>query len=465
MSFVGLDPEDIPKKIIYKISVDGSNLGSRNCELVALTPMNLPTNIINPCSYHSIFPLMLYEGKETRKHLKQIISEVAEEMDALEMDATVTTTHNNHHKCTCVWKCCADFFALVKIMRPEKDEMLSNGKKADSCTCSLCGEKRATKKGGWSENVTKNVWESIPTTRLDSCLFKQMGVKDFIFCILHMKVRVMGTLLKYIVRECEQKKTASQTAKAMREIVRTFNITLKGETVKSTGKKNTKAAKISAMQGGQVDKILDSIRANSKAVNERTEEESHLAAKWDAVWTATKIETDKDKRLLPKYKSYFTQFTQLYNLLNSKQDVTQQQLETYQQVVTKLAAEWTTHHGLKSVTPYLHILFKHSYAYLKEYKSLRMWSQEAFEASHKRHKQYYAKTNFGGGKNGDPSSAFLQVLQKLYRRQHLEQKIVMDKSETRSAAQAQARMHKYRARKAKRTRAQAERRARKKKNL
>jgi hypothetical protein len=51
----------------------------------------------------------------------------------------------------------------------------------------------------------------------------------------------MGALLKYVVRECESNGTAQATAKAMKQIVRTFNITLKGEVVKSTGKKNTKA--------------------------------------------------------------------------------------------------------------------------------------------------------------------------------------------------------------------------------
>jgi hypothetical protein len=39
----------------------------------------------------------------------------------------------------------------------------------------------------------------------------------------------------------------------------------------------------------------------------------------------------------------------------------------------------------------------------------------------------------GGGKNGDPSSSFLQVLQKLYRRQYLEQKIKSEKNDTRGA--------------------------------
>ena len=56
---------------------------------------------------------------------------------------------------------------------------------------------------------------------------------------------------------------------------------------------------------------------------------------------------------------------------------------------------------LFDVSPYIHILVCHSYAYLKEYGSMRDLSQEEFEAAHKRTKQFYAKTNMGGGKNGD----------------------------------------------------------------
>ena len=83
-------------------------------------------------------------------------------------------------------------------------------------------------------------------------------------------------------------------------------------------------------------------------------------------------------------------------MLNSKTPVTDKQLGDYKELTKKFASTWTEVHGLRSVTPYLHIMFKHSYAYLKQYRSLRDWSQEAFEASHKRHKQYYSKTNYGG---------------------------------------------------------------------
>ena len=433
-----MKPEDIPDVIIYKISVDGSNLGSRNCELVALTPMNLPRGTCNPCSYHSIFPLMLHEGKETREHLKEIISQLDPEMLELENQADLPT-HNK--QCTCTFKCCADFFALIKIMRPAKDEILEDGSKATSCTCALCGERRTTKVSnnreetrnpGWCSDLTQNVWNSIPTSSLQSSLFRRMPLNFFVFCILHMKVRVMGTLLKYLTRECERKGTAHSIAKEMRHIVRTFNITLKGDTIKSTGKKNTKAAKVSAMQGGQVDKIFECIRAHTMLEEERDEGEQEKARLWDQVLDATDLAADDtDTQVLAHFQECFSKLVQCYDLLNSKSAVTHAQLETYQILINELAKIWGERHGLVSVTPYLHIMFKHSYAYLKEYGSLRDWSQEAFEASHKRHKQLYAKTNYGGGKNGDPSSAFLQVLQKLYRRQFLERKIQLERSSTR----------------------------------
>ena len=45
------------------------------------------------------------------------------------------------------------------------------------------------------------------------------------------------------------------------------------------------------------------------------------------------------------------------------------------------------------------------------------------------------KTNFGGGKHGDQSSVYLQVLQKLYRMQHLQRKLATSTSNQSVAAQ------------------------------
>ena len=118
--------------------------------------------------------------------------------------------------------------------------------------------------------------------------------------------------------------------------------------------------------------------------------------KWDDVMKATQLHLHPDPRVLETHTKIMQHFTKSYDLLNSKTPVTDQQLDTYQAYLMEFGKIWVQKHGLISVTPYLHILFKHSYAYLKEFRSLREWSQEAFEASHKRHKQYYSKTNFGG---------------------------------------------------------------------
>lgn len=394
--------------------------------MVALTPMNLPG--INPCSYHSIFPLMLYEGKETREQLKEVLTPLNSEMDELKKPHNIDGYDGEF---TCEFTCCADYFALVKLMRPAKDEVVNN-KKSDSCTCAFCGDKRRTARGfpGWAKTIKEDVWETIPNEDLKSNILRGIPLKKFLFCILHLKVRIMGTFLKYLVRDTEKHKKCKQLTKALQAIVRTFNITLKGETLKSTGKKNTKQAKISAMQGGQVDKIMHCIRLHHKNQQpgaDLTADELLSAQQWQQVLDSTGIEAEAE--VLDAHTQTFQLFTQAYDLLNSTTDVTDAQLATYQKCVADLADVFVEDRGLVAVTPYLHILFKHSYAYLKEFRSLRQWSQEAFEASHKRHKQYYSKTNYGGGKNGDPSSSYLQVLQKLYRRQYLEQKIELARLE------------------------------------
>ena len=69
-------------------------------------------------------------------------------------------------KFTCEWHCSADFFALIKLMRPEKDEILEDGSKADSCTCALCGEKRTTKENMLIRLITYKRQSVLQTTKL-----------------------------------------------------------------------------------------------------------------------------------------------------------------------------------------------------------------------------------------------------------------------------------------------------------
>ena len=416
----------IPRTIDYKLSIDGSNLGSRNCELVTLTPMNLG---YNPNSLHSIFPLMLYEGKERREDLKAVLSPLNTQLKQLKQPHNVGHGGGMH---TCHFFCSADYFALVKLMRPAKDELLSNGKKAQSCTCSFCGEQRKTGKNdaGWSSNIDVGVWDSIPKEILASAIL-DIELQDYLFCILHMKVRIVGSLLKHMLREAEMRKQHTQFKAAMTQIIRTFQVTLKGDTFQNTGKKNTKAAKVGALQGQQVDKVFAAIRASTVPTPQRTPEQQLGAAAWGGVLTAALGNSTATIR--DSHTEMWQLLVQCYDTLNSHTHVTAAQLSRYRENITKFGNLWTQRFGLKKVTPYVHIMVKHSGAYLAAFGSLRNWSQEAFEASHKRHKQLYTKTNFGGGKHGDPSSAYLQVVQKLYRRQYLQTKV---SRERRAAAKA-----------------------------
>ena len=136
----------IPRVIKYKISLDGSNMGSRQCELVAITPMNLG---LNTQSYHSVFPIMLYEGKETREALKEVLKGLNAQMDECRETHSIDGMDGVF---MCDFYLAADYFALVKCMRPAKDELLPDATTAEGCSCAWCGEKRNNKTGE-QENV------------------------------------------------------------------------------------------------------------------------------------------------------------------------------------------------------------------------------------------------------------------------------------------------------------------------
>jgi len=98
------------------------------------------------------------------------------------------------------------------------------------------------------------------------------------------------------------------------------------------------------------------------------------------------------------------QFNRLWELLikwydigNNHGKATAAQIDAYRQHVREFGQIWVDQFTLGGVTPYVHIICKHSGAYLQQLGSFRPWSQESFEAAHKRNKRYYMKTNLGGG--------------------------------------------------------------------
>ena len=183
----GVPAHKIPKVIRYKISLDGSMMGSRDVELVAIVPLNLG---VAPQSLHAVYPIAMYEGKEKREELEKDLGWVAPEMRMLEKPRFSTTTGKTHR---CEWVLCADLFALTKVMRAAD----GNG----SCPC--CEGVRNSEQG-WDACDTL-VWDEIPDDPLPLNLFG-VNLKSCVYCLLHMKVRIAGTLLQHMAREAETNK-------------------------------------------------------------------------------------------------------------------------------------------------------------------------------------------------------------------------------------------------------------------
>ena len=410
---------EVPEVIKIKISLDGSNMGSREAELVGVTPMNLG---FNPQSYNSIFPIMLYEGKETREDLKKMLKPINNGIKQLKKPFTLPKCHAMRAH-TCHFTLCADYFALLKIMVPKKGEILEDGETAEGCTCGFCGEQRK-QSIGWTSNLHVGVWETIPALadHFESCLL-DVPLSRITFCLLHAKVRIIGSMLKHMLRECEVKSESDVITMQdnMRKIIPTFKITLKGE--KTTKGTVAKGAKVSALQGEQCDKIMLCVRAHYFGpFGGRDELEAEAAKHWSELMGQIPWNLKRHSNLVGS-----RQFNRLWELLikwydigNNHDKATAAQMDAYRQHVREFGQIWVDQFTLAGVTPYVHIICKHSGAYLQQLGSFRPWSQESFEAAHKRNKRYYMKTNFGGGKNGDASSAYLQVLQKLFRIQKLE---------------------------------------------
>ena len=408
--------EDVPDIIEYKLSLDGTNMGSRACELVALTPMNLGFPVQ---SYHSIFPIMLYDGKETREDLRVMLAPLNTDMNMLRQPehlAASSCPPDKTYKCD--FTLCADYFALQKILQPAKGERLPDASMAEGCTCGFCGAKRCKKTGWEGQNMRQGVWSKAPELVLQYCLL-DIPLHKITFCLLHAKVRIVGSLLNKLLRQADIKNRCADLEENLKKIVPTFKITMKGQ-LTTTGKL-AKGAKCSALQGEQVDKLLTCVRAAAIPPSQRSEAEITNAALWEGVISGIPYDKNskKDMVRLDTHSMLWQLLVAWYDVGNNHGNITNEQKQKFKSDVAAFGWLWETTFGSHLVTPYVHIICKHGGAYLDQFQSFRPYSQEAFEASHKRHKQMYAKTNFGGGKHGDRSSVYLQIMQKLYRMQYL----------------------------------------------
>jgi hypothetical protein len=279
------------------------------------------------------------------------------------------------------------------MMAAAKGELSkSTGKSSEGCTCSFCGERRAGKvrgtgaqmkrQSGWDTNVNVRVWEEVPDELLPDAIMGIFTKRSCVFCILHAKVRIVGSLLKHMMRAAQSgKDTVRAWEAAVVVIVRTFCVTQKGG-LKTSGKV-AKQATVSALQGEQVDKILWCVRAYSKPADGRGEEETASAHLWGEVLSAVQ---PKEKKRLKYFETLWSHWAFMYDLLNHQDHVSDIEHSRYVQLAAEFGSTWVLAFGTDKITPYVQIIVKHRAAYLKFLGSLRPWSQEAFEAAHKRNK-------------------------------------------------------------------------------
>ena len=100
----GLPRWKIPKVIKYKLSLDGSMMGNRDVELVAIVPLNLG---ISAQSMHAVYPIALYEGKEKRSELEKDLGWIAPQLRSMEKNSA----RRQQAGCTRVSSCYALTFS------------------------------------------------------------------------------------------------------------------------------------------------------------------------------------------------------------------------------------------------------------------------------------------------------------------------------------------------------------------
>lgn len=91
-----------------------------------------------------------------------------------------------------------------------------------------------------------------------------------------------------------------------------------------------------------------------------------------------------------------------------------EQLTQLQQHLTDFGDAYVNRYTRQRVTPYVHILCAHLVEVLKKYKSVGIYAQEGFEATHKFHRRIFQRCSSHRGSRSRISS-ILQIFQRIYR--------------------------------------------------
>ena len=379
----------MPKKFRWKLTLDGRPLGGHDQVAVGMVPL---IHGLKLQSADSVYPLLLFNGRESKHNLHQALKDLAAQMAEVKLKGL--TIGGVVYEIS--YLLCCDMSSLWKIFI---DTVTGDVKKFGLDFCVFC---HVSKDGRWDLDNP-----DFQKMRGDiTCIFP-VALTEIVFCSLHCRMRIVDKLMSQLAVTAHQnnsQKGVQALIVAVREAgVKSFNI-------------DQKTLAPTALIGGNCTKILLSratIVASAEKAN--SHELTQSLEVWESVYTidqAMRANHEKAKAFLDGGGA--VHITELCSALSF----------AYQNRYASTSPDPNNaglfEVGLEAtdVCFYLHYVVAHLPALLLRFVeqglSVGDRSQEGFENSHKHHRLIYAKaTARDGGRQSNLPGATTSMTQML----------------------------------------------------
>lgn len=363
----------MPKNLRWKLTLDGRPLGGHEQVCVGMVPL-IPGFKFQ--SADSVFPLMLFNGRENKHNLLEALKGLAEEMkevkiNGLEFEGKLYTVS---------YILCCDMSSLWKMFLD---------KKFGKDFCVFC---HVSKEGRWDLD---NPDFQILRTDL-TCIFP-VDLTEVVFCGLHARIRIVDKLVAQLAQTAydhnKQKGVRALVDAVRLSGVKSFNI-------------DKKSLEPTSLIGGNCKKILLNYKTIVAAVEEDGSEElTNSLLIWESVAQidlAMRANAEDAKEYLDPVSKYF-------NIIEKHcSNLAQAYQARYSSTSPDPDNEGCYVSGLEAVDVnfYLHYVVAHMPTLLKRFVptglSIGDLSQEGFENAHKYHRLLYAKASLRDGGKARP---------------------------------------------------------------
>lgn len=342
----------------------------------------------------TVFPIAIFEGQENFTFLSEALKIISEELHHLRSDGL--RWRGEEYKFTT--KVTVDLAGLWAITPLECDYL--HNLDVEFCPyCTVTCAKAHIFGINEADGVRKRI---VPLA--DSILGVQPN--NFIFCCLHMRMRITERLLLLMANSLNNAKSkknesSSPGVSLLEAVLTELNIThLKFVPKKQTNRSELYSVELSGQLRGyelknifrtEIDKDGNETAAWHKIANlePKITNKAHTWAIWDA-WS--------------KIQYYLTSFGPF-----SEEDIS-----TLVLLLQSFGSEYKQRYLTSRVTPYVHILCSHLVEVIKLHGSVALYANEGFEATHKFHRRIFQRATAHNGSRSRVSS-ILQTFQRIYR--------------------------------------------------